>query len=264
AGNFHRATGASGNVKTEAMQFDDRGNHAQAEAQAFDVSAFVRAIEALGDGFPLCLGDAGSRVTHADDGLALRLKQCELHAPAFGSEFHGVVDQIGNGLEQQVAVAAYNCTIGRFDVKADTLVFGDRIVEIARFANESGELDLAKPFAPATVLDFRNAQQRRDGGQRLVEAGDRLIGNGAQFLQRCGVLAAALEAYAHAGEWRAQIMRDVVAYHLRLLQGFLQQRRAHRSSYLPGYPPVTEETSFRIKQGLATRGNIDFGAVPAS
>ena len=58
-------------------------------------------------------------------------------------------------------------------------------------------------------------------------------------------------------------MRDVVADHLRLLEGFLQQRRAHRSIYLPGYPPVTEETSFRIKQGLAARGNIDSGAVPA-
>src|SRR4029077_4067990 len=53
------------------------------------------------------------------------------------------------------------------------------------------------------------------------------------------------------------------ADHLRLLEGFLQQRCAHRSSYLPGYPPVTEKTSLRIKQRLAARGNIDFGAVPA-
>jgi hypothetical protein len=58
-------------------------------------------------------------------------------------------------------------------------------------------------------------------------------------------------------------MRDVVAYHLRLLQGFFQQRRAHRSSYVPAYPPVTEETSFRIKQWLAARGNVDIGTVPA-
>src|SRR6478672_12022995 len=58
-------------------------------------------------------------------------------------------------------------------------------------------------------------------------------------------------------------MRDVVAYHLRLLQGFLQQRRAHRRSYVPAYPPVTEETSLRIKQGLAARGNVDFGTVTA-
>jgi hypothetical protein len=57
-------------------------------------------------------------------------------------------------------------------------------------------------------------------------------------------------------------MRDVVAYHLRLLQGFLQQRRAHRSSYVPAYPPVTEETSFRIEQRLAARGNVDIGTVP--
>jgi len=41
AGNFHRATGAGGNTKTETMQFDDRGDHAQAEAQAFYVSTFV-------------------------------------------------------------------------------------------------------------------------------------------------------------------------------------------------------------------------------
>src|ERR1700686_2927002 len=58
-------------------------------------------------------------------------------------------------------------------------------------------------------------------------------------------------------------MRDVVAYHLRLLQCFLQQRRAHRRGYVPAHPPVTEETSLRIKQGLAARGKVDFGTVPA-
>ena len=42
-------------------------------------------------------------------------------------------------------------------------------------------------------------------------------------------------------------MGDVVAYHLRLLQGFLQQRRAHRRSYVARHAPVTEEMSFRIK-----------------
>src|SRR5258708_24269536 len=77
------------------------------------------------------------------------------------------------------------------------------------------------------------------------------------------MLAAALEANPHAGERRAQVMGDVVAYHLRLLQCLLQQRRTHRRSYVPSYSPVTEETSFRIKQGLAARGNVDFGAVPA-
>ena len=61
------------------------------------------------------------------------------------------------------------------------------------------------------MLDLGNAQQRGDDGQRLVETGDRLIGDRPQFLQRCGVLAPALEAHPHAGERRAQVMGDVVA-----------------------------------------------------
>src|SRR5208283_4848495 len=77
------------------------------------------------------------------------------------------------------------------------------------------------------------------------------------------MLAAALEANPHAGERRAQVMRDVVTYYLRLLQCFLQQRRAHLRGYVPCHPPVTEETSLRIKLRLAARGKVEFGTVPA-
>src|SRR5450631_4908596 len=58
-------------------------------------------------------------------------------------------------------------------------------------------------------------------------------------------------------------MRNVVTNHLRLVQCLLQQRRAHRKGYVPCHPPVTKETSLRIKQGLAARGKVDFGTVPA-
>ena len=61
------------------------------------------------------------------------------------------------------------------------------------------------------MLDFCNAQQGRNYGQRLVEAGDRLIDHHPKFLRRCSVLAPTLEAHPHAGERRAQVMRDVVA-----------------------------------------------------
>jgi hypothetical protein len=42
-------------------------------------------------------------------------------------------------------------------------------------ARQRGEPDLAEPFEPAAVLDFGNAQQRRNYRQRLVETGDRLV-----------------------------------------------------------------------------------------
>jgi hypothetical protein len=40
-GNFRRATRAGRDLEAKAMQFDDRGDHAQPQAQTFDVSTFV-------------------------------------------------------------------------------------------------------------------------------------------------------------------------------------------------------------------------------
>ena len=39
--NFYCATRASRNPKAKVMQFDDRGDHTQAQPQAFGVSGFV-------------------------------------------------------------------------------------------------------------------------------------------------------------------------------------------------------------------------------
>ena len=39
--NFYSATRARRNPKAKVMQFDDRGDHTQAQAQAFGVSGFV-------------------------------------------------------------------------------------------------------------------------------------------------------------------------------------------------------------------------------
>ena len=42
------------------MQFHDRGDQAQAQAQAFGAPAFIRAIKALGHRFAFDLRDAGA------------------------------------------------------------------------------------------------------------------------------------------------------------------------------------------------------------
>src|SRR6516162_2360620 len=99
-------------------------------------------------------------------------------------ELHCVVDQIGNCLKKKIAVTAHSRLIQRFDPKCDTLIVGDRVIEIAHFAHQRGKLDLAKPFSPSTLLDFRNAQECSDCSHRLVETGNRLIGNCSEFFQR--------------------------------------------------------------------------------
>ena len=64
---------------------------------------------------------------------------------ALRGKFHGVIDQIGDGLEQKIAVAVNRRLICRFDPKSDTLVLRDRVVEVADLAHQGAERDLAKP-----------------------------------------------------------------------------------------------------------------------
>ena len=101
--------------------------------------------------------------------------------------------------------------VANFDLKHDALILGNRLIEVAYLAHQRGELDLAKSFQPAAMLDLGNAQQRRDDGQRLVKAGDGLIDNSPQFVQRRGTRTPALKACPHAGERRSQVMGNVVA-----------------------------------------------------
>ena len=51
----------------------------------------------------------------------------------------GIVDEIDDRLEQQIAVAAYLRDTGDADAQADLLVFGNRLVEVADQAKEIGE-----------------------------------------------------------------------------------------------------------------------------
>jgi hypothetical protein len=74
------------------------------------------------------------------------MMQSELHMSALRGKFHSVIDQIGDGLEQKIAVAMHRGLICRFDSQGDASVFGDWLVEIADLAYQRTERNLAKPF----------------------------------------------------------------------------------------------------------------------
>src|SRR5258708_3092807 len=97
------------------------------------------------------------------------------------------------------------------DLEGDVFVLGNRLIEIANFAHEVRQRDLAESRQPAALLDLRTTRERRDYAERLVETADRAIHHGAQIRQSLRILAAAFQADAHARERRTQVMRDVVA-----------------------------------------------------
>src|SRR5437660_2098220 len=101
--------------------------------------------------------------------------------------------------------------IWSFDMQREALVLGDRLVEVAYFADQRSELDLAEPFEPATMFYFGNAQEGCDDGQRLIETDNGLINDRMRFLQGFGLFTPAFEPNPHACERSAQVMCDVVA-----------------------------------------------------
>jgi hypothetical protein len=62
-----------------------------------------------------------------------------------------------------------------FDAQIDVLVFGDRLVRITDLAQDLMQYDVAETRRTAAILDFREAQQRRDDRERLIDADNSLV-----------------------------------------------------------------------------------------
>src|SRR5262245_61305330 len=175
------------------------------------MATLVGAIEASRDDVALARAKAGAAVADAHNGFAGKAHQGELYSAALGRELDGVVDQIGDRLEQEVPVAAHRGFDYRCDLEGNALVLGDRLVEVAHLAHDIRQGDVAESFQAPALLDLRNSQQRRDDRQRLVKPADGLINNIPQLLQRLRIPASPLQPDPHARERRAQLMRDIVA-----------------------------------------------------
>src|SRR3981081_4286869 len=108
AGDLDHATGTGGYRQAESVQFHDRRDQAEAEPDALGLPAPVRTIKAPGHDLALVFGDAGARIAHAHDAFAGAVDQRHPDVSAFRRELHGVVDNIGDRFEQQVAVAMHH------------------------------------------------------------------------------------------------------------------------------------------------------------
>src|SRR6266436_292145 len=99
----------------------------------------------------------------------------------------------------------------RVDNESNAFVFGYRLVHVAHFADQFCKCDLAEACRSLILLDFRKPQNGGNDRKRLIEPVYRLVCNPLQLLQRRGAAATALERQPGTGEWRAQVMRYVIA-----------------------------------------------------
>jgi hypothetical protein len=102
------------------------------------VEYLVGAIEAPRHRFLLACGNPGAGVADAHDRFVAGPRQAELNASTFGSELHGIVDEIGDRLEQEIR-SPYTTT---------------------------------SPFAPTTRATFARAMPLRSAPSRKMASAD--------------------------------------------------------------------------------------------
>jgi hypothetical protein len=89
----------------EVVQLYNRGYEVQAETQARRVSYLVRPVETTQHSMTLAFAYAATGISHAQDNFTVAVNQPDFHPPAGGSIFDGVIDEIGDSLDQQISVA---------------------------------------------------------------------------------------------------------------------------------------------------------------
>jgi hypothetical protein len=107
-------------------------------------------------------------------------------------------------------VAGAGCRVGRIEQQRDTAFLSRGFHEIDGVTAQCAQVQQAEFAAQQPRLDAGNAQQGLECGQHLVDVGEivfqphRQFGGGRRMCKR------RLDARAVAGQWRAQVVRDVV------------------------------------------------------
>src|ERR1700754_2594018 len=129
--NFQPATRPGMNGQREAVQLNDRSHEIEAKAHACRASDLVGPVETAQHGLALLIADSGAGIADAHDGFIVAAHQFNVDPAAFRRKLDGIVDEVGDRLEEEIPIAAYAQLLLHPDPKLDTLVFGNRFVDIA-------------------------------------------------------------------------------------------------------------------------------------
>lgn len=103
----------------KAVQLEDRRDQAETESDSLRLPASVRTVEAADHDIALLFADARSRVADAHDAFAGPVQQRQLHLSALRREFHGVVDEVRDRFEKEIAIAVHRRRIADMDAERD-------------------------------------------------------------------------------------------------------------------------------------------------
>ena len=186
-------------------------DEAEAQAAAGLGAGGIEAHEALGDAGAVAGLDARTAVAHRDGRRPVGGGQLQgdvgTVASGVDAVFEGVVDEVRNGLGEQLAVGTDGDGLrGLHDEDAAALL-GKRCEELADLLDEALQLDGAQALAHLTRLGAGDGEER-------IESGEKGIGLADGDLERRAVVAAGgalsrFETGAQTRQGRAQVVGDV-------------------------------------------------------
>ena len=88
--------------QTKAVKLDDCRHQVEAEPKSRCAPQFFRSIEPLQDGITFGLADSRAGVLDADDAFGIAAQQRDFHPASGRCTFDRVVDEVDDGLDQQV------------------------------------------------------------------------------------------------------------------------------------------------------------------
>ena len=224
-----------------AMQARHRRGKAQAQPEARLRAALLEAHEAFDHARTVAFRDAGAAIGHGEQNAVAVVERAQHDFRPLAVDlggirlavFDGIVEQIGDRLAHQLAVALDRRGAVGLDLERDALLLGQRLVKLADVAGDLGGVEIDHVVARLAGFGARDHQQRVEGADQPVRFLERGIERGAIFRLALGRAQGLLGAVAQTRERRLQIMGDVVG-------DFLQARHQRLDAVEHGVEVVGE------------------------
>ena len=229
-------------------------DEAEAKAVAGLRAALVEADEAFGNAAAVFHRDAGAVVGHGDGHLVVLL--CGGHRDRGGfaiarAVFEGVVEQVGEGLREELAIAQNGEAGCRGTGQRTALFLGHRLIEFDDVGDEFAHVHRDEAAAGLAGLGPRDGEQRVEGVEQAVGLIHRVLERRAVFGLGAGAQRG-LDARLDAGQRRLEIVRDrgqqrlaqaVALAAVNIFGGFLVTKRMlamYKKKEKPAVKPTTK------------------------
>ena len=185
------------------MDTGDCSNQAQSQAAAWGCPASFEPVKASSYAAPLGLRNARSVVCYTENNAILVLPERKLDLPASRRVFHCIVEQISDGLKDQIPIALYRGYVCSPEGKIQSSLFGNCAIEIRGVFHQIAEVHRFESSAMRAGLDSRDSQQRGKCVEQLIRIGNSALDLNSMLAVFRKITDQGFESLPEAREWGA-------------------------------------------------------------